>query len=595
MRSIPRTARTSNLVSQSALINKLNRTCWAAMESAAEACERLQNASIETEHVLTQLLAGPDNDVHAMLRAVGIQSELIVARLTSICDSFHRGSSAHPRLSASLVQLLTDSWSLGSIEFGAETIRSGHLLVTYLWNPDYSSPLVEACPELRAVDRTSLMGLWPTIIGTSAELSSPLRAINSPPKQVVNVGDLARSSSPFLDKFTSNLTDSARRKQIDPVLGRDSEINQVIDILLRRRQNNPILTGDAGVGKTAIVEGFAQRIACGDVPRGLRDVQLRALDLGLLQAGASAKGEFEERLKSLIAEIKSAVAPVVLFIDEAHTIIGAGGTPGQNDAANLLKPALARGELRTVAATTWTEYAKYFEKDAALTRRFQVVKVDEPTAAGAIVMVRGLTATLERHHGVEIRDEAVESAVLLSQRYLSGRQMPDKCVSVLDTACARVATSHSADPSALRQAGQDLLAVEGELAAVLRPINQDEINQNERRSTLAARRDALKKLVAGLNSRVDLERELLAKVLALRASRGTALVTGAAESPGGEGELGACGLRDAEMKLRAFQGEAALVRPDVDKHAIAEVISDWTGVPLKQMLADEYKALLDLH
>jgi len=560
------------------------------MERAAEACEKKRNPTIEIEHVLQEILESEDNDISVILHSEGVEIANVLRSLQLICEGFHDGTSAHPRLSPLLVELLTDSWLLGSIEFKAEAIRSGHIFAAYLRRGEYCFALKDACPSLRQIEFSVVSGRLLSLLERSKE-SKGAAFVRLAPKHEDAPSD-GNSTYPTLDRFTLNLTDAAKNDKIDPVLGRDSDIDKIIDILMRRRQNNPILTGEAGVGKTAVVEGFAQRVARGDVPTALRQVQVRSLDLGRLQAGASVKGEFEDRLKNLISEIKAAPDPVILFIDEAHTMIGAGGTPGQNDAANLLKPALARGELRTIAATTWAEYARYFEKDAALARRFQVIKIEEPSTAQAIVMVRGLTDMLEQHHGVPIRDEAVESAVLLSHRYLSGRQMPDKCVSVLDTACARVAATHSGLPNELRACTQELEVISAELTALERGINQGRGSQNGRTAFLQTRKDLLIQKSAELNSRWANEQILARKVLDLRAPP----IGGESSKPGEHSTTpdGTDQLLIAEKELREHQGKSPMIRLDVDARAIAEVISDWTNIPLGRVAINELQSLLDL-
>ncbi len=416
----------------------------------------------------------------------------------------------------------------------------------------------------------------------------------------------AGGKTPNLDQYTVNLTENAKNGKIDPVLGRDFEIRQVVDILTRRRQNNPILTGEAGVGKTAVVEGFALRIVNGDVPPVLLKVQVRTLDLALLQAGAGVKGEFENRLKGLIAEVKSSPIPIILFIDEAHTMIGAGGQAGQNDAANLLKPALARGELRTIAATTWSEYKKFFEKDAALARRFQVVKVEEPSEVQCMVMLRGLVSALEKHHGVRILDEGVAAAVRLSHRYLAGRQLPDKAVSILDTACARLALGQNSMPASLEEASRriDDLAVQERVLSREAAVGVD---HGERLDLIAQEKAETEKLLSDLKVRFDKERELVTKIRELRgkledtvqtaeaasAEAAAALATGSAAPPP-ETEAFRTELMALNAELDKLQGEVPLMRVCVDAHIIGDVLSAWTGIPVGNMMKDEIATVLAL-
>jgi type VI secretion system protein VasG len=412
----------------------------------------------------------------------------------------------------------------------------------------------------------------------------------------------AASRTPALDQYTTNLTERAKAKLIDPVIGREAEVSKMVDILIRRRQNNPILTGEAGVGKTAVVEGFALRLAAGDVPPPLKNVVLRTLDLGLLQAGAGVKGEFENRLKQVIAEVKASPVPIILFIDEAHTMIGAGGQAGQADAANLLKPALARGELRTIAATTWAEYKKYFEEDAALARRFQVIKVEEPDEERAINMMRGIVATLENHHGVRILDEAITASVTLSHRYLSGRQLPDKSVSLLDTASARVALGQSAIPPAVEDCRRQIDYLKIEIG-ILERENLTVTRHDER---IAAQRDELARTethLTELEKRWEQERTLVGDIRALagqieqlhaaRPAKG-ASAGGSEPPPATDGAQLRAKLDDRTAQLKALQGDAPLMPVYVDAQTIAEVIAGWTGIPVGKMLADQINTVLNL-
>ncbi len=437
-------------ISLKVLVNKLNDTCRKSLEAAAGLCLSRTNYNVEIEHWLIKLCEVPDGDLAAIFRHFEIDASRVVRDLTVSIDRLKTGNARAPALSPQIVSLMQRAWLSASIEFGATAIRSGALLHALLSDDTLGGAGRNISATLAKINVETLGRELTDITAASCETREEPAAAGPSTAAAGQPGKpLGSTKTPSLDQFTIDLTLRARQGQIDPVLGRDAEIRQVIDILTRRRQNNPILTGEAGVGKTAVVEGFALRIAAGDVPPPLKNVALRTLDLGLLQAGAGIKGEFENRLKSVIEEVKASPQPIILFIDEAHTMIGAGGQAGQGDAANLLKPALARGELRTIAATTWAEYKKYFEKDAALARRFQVVKVEEPDEAAAVEMMRGLVATLEKHHQVRILDEAVVDAVRLSHRYISGRQLPDKSVSLLDTACARVAIGQAATPPAV--------------------------------------------------------------------------------------------------------------------------------------------------
>ncbi len=424
------------------LFDKLSPLGKRCLESAIATCMTRTNYNVELEHWLAVLVDADDADFGRILDSFEVNIGQLKADLTRVLDSLKTGNAKAPSLSPDIVEVLTDAWTLATIDYASGQIRTGHLLISMLSNDSIRRAVISASRQFDKINNEALRKDLNTICADTAEDrdATNLTTGSSSPSAP---GAPRRANTPSLDQFTIDLTARAREGKIDAVLGRDNEIRQVIDILTRRRQNNPILTGEAGVGKTAVAEGFALRIAAGDVPAPLKEVAVRTLDLGLLQAGAGVKGEFENRLKSVIDEVKSSPKPIILFIDEAHTLIGAGGSAGQGDAANLLKPALARGELRTIAATTWAEYKKYFEKDAALARRFQVVKVEEPSEPVAIEMVRGLTKTLEKHHRVSILDEAIVDAVKLSSRYISGRQLPDKAISLIDTACARINLSQS--------------------------------------------------------------------------------------------------------------------------------------------------------
>ena len=434
------------------LIGKLNDATRQTLEAAAGLAVTRAHYDIEIEHYLLKALDSSDNDVAAILRHYSIDKSRLTADLQRSLDNFKAGNARTPAFSPSLVKMLAEAWTIASIDFDAGKVRTGFTLLALLSNDELARLAKDISRDLQKIQPEGLRADFYDIVAKSREVDSPLMTGASSASDGAGSGDgpaAAKGKTPFLDQYTVNLTANAKAGKIDPVLGRDHEVRQMIDILMRRRQNNPILTGEAGVGKTAVVEGFANRVALGDVPPALQGVHLHSLDLALLQAGASVKGEFENRLKGLINEVKSSTEKIILFIDEAHTMIGAGGTEGQNDAANLLKPALARGELRTIAATTWSEYKKYFEKDPALARRFQVVKVEEPTEDIACIMLRGIVASLEKHHNLRILDEAVTSTVKLSHRYIAGRQLPDKAVSVLDTACARLSLGQNSTPPAL--------------------------------------------------------------------------------------------------------------------------------------------------
>jgi type VI secretion system protein VasG len=495
-------------------------------------------------------------------------------------------------------KLINEAWSIGSVDFATNKVRSGHMLLALISQDDLARMARESSPELQKISPEDLHKNLMTLIAGSAEDYE--QGVSAAGGELAEPGRPVSSKTPGLDQYTVDLTAHAKQGKIDPVLGRDSEIRQVIDILTRRRQNNPILTGEAGVGKTAVVEGLALRIVEGDVPPPLKNVTLRVLDLALLQAGAGVKGEFENRLKSVINEVKASPTPIITFIDEAHTLIGAGGAAGQGDAANLLKPALARGELRTIAATTWAEYKKYFEKDPALTRRFQVVKVEEPTEASAINMMRGLAGTMEQHHQVRILDEAVEAAVKLSHRYISGRQLPDKSVSVLDTACARVALGQVANPPALEDCDRRIAMISREIE-ILERESVTGGDHRERLQELIKEKSIEEARQEELKKQWEHEKHLVAQITAIRQKL---------EGPAGkppkdakdapapptpeEKEKLQTDLAKLNKDLASLQGENPLLQPCVDAQAIAQVISAWTGIPVGRMVKDEINTVLSL-
>jgi len=574
---------------------------------------------VEIEHLLLKLMEAADSDLARILRQYEIDPSRLSKDITRALDRLKTGNSRTPALSPRIPQLVEDAWLLASVDFGASKIRSGHLVLALLANEDLSRLAREVSKEFANVSVESLRKNLADITAGTAEDKAAV-ALGAPSTGAGVAGESAATpgKTQALDQYTVDLTAKARKGAIDPVLGRDFEIRQVIDILTRRRQNNPIMTGEAGVGKTAVVEGFALRIAKGDVPEPLKNVSVRTLDLGLLQAGAGVKGEFENRLKSVIDEVKASAQPIILFIDEAHTMIGAGGQAGQNDAANLLKPALARGELRTLAATTWAEYKKYFEKDAALARRFQVVKVEEPTEEQGIVMMRGLVESLENHHKVRILDEAVEDSVRLSHRYIPGRQLPDKSVSVLDTACAKVAIGQGATPAAIEDSQRviDQLTVEiGVLEREAATGGDHEERLGEARAAKTAEEEKLSQLKLqwdkekGIITRIrDLRKQLeshaVAKSKAASGGDGAAKAAKAAASAATEDVAGSAAAVDVDglraelnrlnKELEEAQGETPMMQACVTSQSIAEVISGWTGIPVGKMLADEINTVLTL-
>jgi type VI secretion system protein VasG len=578
------------------LIAKLNDSTRSALEAAAGLCLSRTHYDIEIEHLLSKLLDAPGTDVPIILKQFGVDKSRLTADLSRSLDRLKSGNARTPSLSPPLLTALKEAWNLGSIDYAAGQIRSGFVLLAALTSDELHRLLRDTSREFEKISVEALQKEFLTITQMSEETPSPLAG-----QEEVAAARQPRGTgkTPYLDQFTVNLTDRARQGKVDPVLGRDHEIRQIVDILMRRRQNNPILTGEAGVGKTAVVEGFALRVAQGDVPPALKNVNVHNLDLALLQAGAGIKGEFENRLKGLIEEVKSSATPIILFIDEAHTMIGAGGQAGQNDAANLLKPALARGELRTIAATTWSEYKKYFEKDAALARRFQVVKVEEPSEDQCSVMLRGIVASLEKHHNLRILDAAVTSTVKLSHRYLAGRQLPDKAVSVLDTACARLSLGQNATPPVIEDAARilDSLDVQQRILEREAAVGAD---HRERLAEIADLRDKTSARLASLRQRWANEQDLVQQIREVR-NQLEALAFANAQSPG-DGSTGESASNPAtkqtltalELKLQSVQGEEPLVRVCVDGQTVGEVISAWTGIPVGKMVKDEIASVLEL-
>ncbi len=616
------------------LIGKLNDTCRLALEAAAGLCLSRTHYNVEVEHFLLKLSEGPSPDLAALFRYYEIEPSRLHRDLTRSLDRLKTGNSRAPVLSPGVVDLVREAWLVASVQFGAAGIRSGHLLAALVSDDTLQRLAREISEEFAKISGESIRKDLMDLVADTAESEGPAAvALGASPGAPSAAGGppapgAGPSKTPSLDQFTIDLTARARKGEIDPVLGRDAEVRQIVDILTRRRQNNPILTGEAGVGKTAVVEGFAQRIADGDVPPSLKKVAVRTLDLGLLQAGAGIKGEFENRLKSVIAEVKASPQPIIMFIDEAHTMIGAGGQAGQGDAANLLKPALARGELRTIAATTWAEYKEYFEKDAALVRRFQVVKVEEPAEDSALQMMRGLVDTLERHHAVKILNEGVVDSVRLSKRYISGRQLPDKSVSLLDTACARVAISQSATPPAIEDCRRRIQQLDVS-AEILQRETAAGADHRERIQEIEDERGKSKAELEALEARWKQETTLVGEIRKIRDKlesgipRRTAAKAPVAQVPGALGSAPAAGpkppasappaapqtappLSEAERErlrkemdrlsgeLKKLQGEHPLLHVCVDSQAVAEVVSGWTGIPVGRMLTDEINTVLSL-
>jgi type VI secretion system protein VasG len=599
------------------LIGKLNDPARSALEAAAGLCLSRTHYDIEVEHYLMKLLDSADNDFASIARHFEVDKSRLSTELTRSLDKLKSGNARTPAISPTILKMLVTAWTIGSIDFDAGQIRTGFTILALASDDDLRRLMRETSREFQKIEAESLRKDFLAIVATSHEEALPASTEAAP--GTAAPARAAGGKTPNLDQFTVNLTENARKGKIDPVLGRDFEIRQVIDILTRRRQNNPILTGEAGVGKTAVVEGFALRVAKGDVPPPLRNVTVRTLDLALLQAGAGVKGEFENRLKGLIEEVKASPTPIIVFIDEAHTMIGAGGQAGQNDAANLLKPALARGELRTIAATTWSEYKKYFEKDPALARRFQVVKVEEPTETQCMVMMRGIVGSLEKHHKVRILDEAVAAGVRLSNRYLAGRQLPDKAVSVLDTACARLSLGQNATPPAIEDSVRQLDDLEVQ-ERILQRETAVGADHSERLGEIGKQKSEVQARLSTLRGRWDKEKELVTQIRDIRtklegdAPLDSGATSASAPAAGGNGSSSSAvatapvavatpavspdelraQLRQLENQLSALQGEAGLIRVCVDAHIVGEVISGWTGIPVGKMMKDEIATILSL-
>ena len=570
-----------------ALVGRLNDHCRRALESAAGLTLSRSNYNVELEHWLLKLADSTDTDIAAIMRHYDADHGRLVSDINRSLDKLKTGNSRAPTLSPEIVEAAKHAWLLASVEHGLSRLRSGHLLWAMLADETLARHTRETSSQFGRINADTLKRDLLTITRDSVEAAGATTSVEGAPATGDGGDGTPRpGGNGALDQFTIDLTAKAKAGKIDPILGRDTEIRQVVDILTRRRQNNPILTGEAGVGKTAVVEGFALRIAQGDVPPALKGVVIRTLDLGLLQAGAGVKGEFENRLKNVIEEVKASPKPIILFIDEAHQMIGAGGQAGQGDAANLLKPALARGELRTIAATTWAEYKKYFEKDAALTRRFQVVKVEEPTEKLAIAMVRGIVDTLEKHHGIRILDEAVEAAVKLSARFIPSRQLPDKAVSLIDTACARVAMSQAAMPAPLEDRIRRIELIDTERAILDREMAAG-ADHATRQGELAEERAALDTDRIALEARWEQEKVLATEIAETRSH---------IENPddGQDKDALRATLAAATAKLHALQGEIPLVFPVVDAQAVAEIVESWTGVPAGRMQSDEINTVLNL-
>ena len=598
-------------ISRVSLFGKLNALCYTSVEGATVVCKLRGNPYVELEHWVAQIVQNTDSDWHRIFKHYGLNASVLAKDITAALDRLPRGASSISDLSANISNAVERGWVYGSLMFGDSAVRSGHLLLGMVKTNFLRHALFAISRQFECIKSDDLTDNFNAIVAGSPEdgqSASDGYCAGSPGEASGAIAPAQMGKQEALKKFTTDLTEQARGGKMDPIVGRDDEIRQVVDILMRRRQNNPILVGEAGVGKTAVVEGFAQRIARGDVPPALKEVQLLVLDVGLLQAGASMKGEFEQRLRSVIEEVQASPKPIILFVDETHTLVGAGGAAGTGDAANLLKPALARGTLRTVGATTWAEYKKYIEKDPALTRRFQTVQVDEPDERKATLMMRGVASTMEKHHKVQILDEALEAAVKLSHRYIPARQLPDKSVSLLDTACARVAVSLHATPAEVDDSRKRIESLDTELGIIGRE-QAIGIDVAEREADAKALLATEKERLAKLEERWAHERTLVDELLDLRGKLRAGLMpvddTGTAPAPAAteaEAETKPAAdrtallprLREVQAELTALQGETPLILPTVDYQAVAAVVGDWTGIPVGRMARNEIDTILKL-
>lgn len=611
-------------ISRVALFGKLNSVGYKAIEGATVFCKLRGNPYVELVHWLHQLVQQPDSDLHRIIKHFALDPARLAKELTETLDRLPRGATSISDISSHIEESIERGWVYGSLMFAESQVRTGHLIVGILRTTNLRNALLSVSREFAKIKLETLQDDFRKITSGSPEES--LGATDgfqagggaAPGEASGAMAPAQMGKQEALKKFTTDLTEQARGGKMDPIVGRDDEIRQVVDILMRRRQNNPILVGEAGVGKTAVVEGFAQRIARGDVPPSLKDVQLLVLDVGLLQAGASMKGEFEQRLRSVIEEVQASPKPIVLFVDETHTLVGAGGAAGTGDAANLLKPALARGTLRTIGATTFAEYKKHIEKDPALTRRFQTVQIDEPDEPRAILMMRGVASTMEKHHQVQILDEALEAAVKLSHRYIPARQLPDKSVSLLDTACARVAVSLHATPAEVDDSRKRIEALETELQIIGRE-KAIGINTAKRESDASELLAVEKIRLTGLEGRWNSERTLVDELLELRAKlrAGIRPVEGTGSNLEAEAAVVAVAanadtdpktdadheaerqallaqLIAVQEKLTTLQGETPLILPTVDYQAVASVVGDWTGIPVGRMARNEIETILNV-
>lgn len=584
-------------ISRQALFGKLNPLAYKSIEGATVFCKLRGNPYVELVHWITQLLENGESDVAAIVRHYGLDAAALARDVTTALDRLPRGSTSISDFSEHITHAIQQAWVYATLMYGEAQVRSGHLLLAILSTRTLRDALVGISRQFEKIKADDLGDKLQSLIGKTGEAG--LGATDGSALSAGQPGEASGAMAPAamgrqeaLKKFTVDLTEKARKGEIDPVTGRDDEIRQIVDILMRRRQNNPLLTGEAGVGKTAVVEGFALRLARGDVPPSMQGVTLLSLDIGLLQAGASMKGEFEQRLRQVIDEVQQSPTPIILFIDEIHTLVGAGGAAGTGDAANLLKPALARGNLRTVGATTWAEYKKYIEKDPALTRRFQTVQVEEPDEKKAILMLRGVATVLEKHHQIQLLDEAIEAAVKLSHRYIPARQLPDKAVSLLDTACARVAVSQHAMPAEVEDCRRRIESLEIEQGIIAREA-QVGVQVGDRATSVEEKLAAERTRLGELEARWTQEKTQVARILELRAQlRGDHEPADAGGTPDRDALLAE--MHAAQARLTELQGDAPLILPSVDAQAVASVVADWTGIPVGRMVKNELEAVLRL-
>ncbi|HEX9720751.1 MAG TPA: type VI secretion system ATPase TssH, partial [Ramlibacter sp.] len=587
-------------ISRVALFGKLNPLLYKAIEGATVFCKMRGNPYVELVHWLQQILSTNDSDLHRIVRHFEVDAAKLAADLTRALDKLPRGATAISDLSEHIENAVERAWVYGTLKYGDNQVRSAYIMVGLVKTTGLRNILYGISHEFEKLGVDALADKLADIVKGSPETelsASDGTGLGGEPGEASGAMAPAQmGKQEALKKYAVDLTEKARKGEIDPVTGRDEEIRQIVDILMRRRQNNPILTGEAGVGKTAVVEGFALRLARGDVPPQLKEVSLLMLDVGLLQAGASMKGEFEQRLRQVIDEVQASPKPIILFVDEVHTLVGAGGAAGTGDAANLLKPALARGTLRTIGATTWAEYKKYIEKDPALTRRFQVVQILEPEEAKAVAMLRGVATVLEKHHKVLLLDEAITAAVNLSHRYIPARQLPDKAVSLLDTSCARVAVSQHATPPEVEDVQRRIEMLDVEIGIIQREVDVG-IETGERLAEATAKRSDAAATLASLESRWSDEKALVAQILELRGklrASGDGRVDTAVPLDDAARSATMKELHQLQDTLAQKQGETPLILPAVDAQAVASVVADWTGIPVGRMVKNEVEAILKI-